>query len=72
MTLNTDNLLIDIQVLANNAKNVLAMVAQNKECEKLSAGARSTFNIVIDSLYKIEQMAEEIESSESLDENHSI
>jgi hypothetical protein len=59
MTRQTSDVLMDIEVIAEQAKNALGVVDQSKETEQLSVGVRSIIWICVDYLHKISVMAQE-------------
>lgn len=67
MTRQTDDILFEIGVLADNAKNILAMAEQSQEADELSASMRSCLWVGIDYLHKIVKMAESAEKDEALE-----
>ena len=53
----------EISVIADNAKNILAMAEQSQEADELSAYMRSCLYVGIDYLHKIVEMAESAEKA---------
>jgi hypothetical protein len=62
-----DDVLFDISILADNAKNILSMAEQSDEAEKLSAGFQSILWITLDYLHKIVEMAESADKEKALE-----
>lgn len=67
MTRQTNDTLFEISILADNAKNILAIVDQSKEADELSDMMKSCLWVAIDYLHKIVDIAETAEKKEALD-----
>lgn len=65
----TDNVLFEISVMADNAKNLLGMMEQSLEADTLSENFHSVLWVAADYLHRIVEMAESAEKSEVIENN---